>query len=48
MALAGAVSLAILHERLVASPALAPAAEPVRLVVGDRAVEPGRLLAEAV
>ena len=39
MALVGAVSVMLLHDRLVARPALAPALEPTRAVVGDR-VEP--------
>jgi asparagine synthase (glutamine-hydrolysing) len=47
MALAGAVSLALLHERLVASPTLAAPAEPSRVVVGDRVVEPALAAAGA-
>ena len=39
MALVGAVSVMLLHDRLVARPTLAPALEPTRAVVGDR-VEP--------
>ena len=48
MALAGSMSLMILHERLVAKPRLAPALEPSRLVVGDRVVSPVDPVAEAV
>ena len=39
MALAGSMSLMILHERLVANPRLAPALEPTRTVIGDKVVD---------
>jgi asparagine synthase (glutamine-hydrolysing) len=39
MALVGAISTMLLHDRLVASPSLSPPAVPTRTVVGDR-VEP--------
>jgi asparagine synthase (glutamine-hydrolysing) len=45
MALVGALSTMLLHQRLVESPTLAPAATPTRVVVGDTARE---LVAEAV
>jgi hypothetical protein len=48
MALAGSMSLMILHDRLVANPRLAPALEPSRVVVGDKVVSPIDPLAEAV
>jgi asparagine synthase (glutamine-hydrolysing) len=48
MALAGSVSLAVLHERLVASPSLAPAEEPARVVVGGEVVAPQAPIAEVV
>jgi len=48
MALAGSMSLMILHDRLVANPRLAPALEPARVVVGDKAVSPLDPVAEAV
>jgi asparagine synthase (glutamine-hydrolysing) len=48
MALAGSVSLMILHERLVATPRLAPALEPTRTVVGDRVDGTSGSIAEAV
>jgi asparagine synthase (glutamine-hydrolysing) len=38
MALAGSVSLMILHDRLIANPTLAPPLEPTRVVLGDRVV----------
>jgi hypothetical protein len=45
MALAGSMSLMILHDRLVANPRLARALEPTRTVVGDKVVNS---IAEAV
>jgi hypothetical protein len=38
MALAGSISLMILHDRFVANPRLAAALEPTRAVVGDEVV----------
>ena len=37
MALVGSISVMLLHERFIAHPTLAPAAEPTKTVVGDRA-----------
>lgn len=48
MALAGATSLMILHDRFVARPSLAAPLEPNRLVVGDRVVADTRCVAETV
>jgi asparagine synthase (glutamine-hydrolysing) len=41
MALVGTLSVMLLHERLVARPALADVAEPTRVVVGDSVESPG-------
>jgi asparagine synthase (glutamine-hydrolysing) len=48
MALAGSMSLMILHDRLVANPRLAPALEPTRTVVGDKVLDSIDPIAEAV
>ena len=48
MALAGATSLMILHERLVARPVLAEPLEPTRVVVGDEVVKDAGRVAEPV
>lgn len=48
MALAGAVSVMILHDRFVARPRLAEPLEPTRVVVGSRVVAESALVAEAV
>jgi asparagine synthase (glutamine-hydrolysing) len=49
MALVGAVSLMLLHDRFVAAPRLAPAVEPVRVVVQGEAVTDARpAVAEAL
>ena len=47
MALVGSISLMVLHDRLVASPSLAAAETPTRIVVGDEVVSADRILAEA-
>jgi asparagine synthase (glutamine-hydrolysing) len=41
MGLVGTISVMLLHERLVARPALAEPAEPTRVVVGDTVRQPG-------
>jgi len=40
MALVGLLSLQLLHEQMIRRPALAPRVSPVRLVIGDRVVNP--------
>jgi asparagine synthase (glutamine-hydrolysing) len=46
MALVGTISTMLLHQRLVAEPALAPEAVPTRVVVGDRVELVGKAPAE--
>ena len=46
MALVGSLSLMVLHDRLVASPSLAPSGMPTRIVVGDEVVSQARAFAE--
>ena len=48
MALAGATSLMILHDRFVANPRLAKPLEPTRVVVGDRVVVDSKFALEGV
>jgi asparagine synthase (glutamine-hydrolysing) len=48
MALAGSMSLMILHERLVAKPTLAKPVEPTRVVIGDRVMFTPRAYRAAV